>query len=166
MASEVCKASKSLWARPVWPWAGNRQQLRSPPSRPNPPSDPHRAGISTHGGEGEGGSSTSHGLGLAPGRRLEIKPQHVSADAIVTWVVMGLGMLRCARQDRGVGTDDEAFRSSCHRDIEVRASRSEASRITDTSASRPLSSNVLPTARFGSGRPRSRFCSRDRTADL
>ena len=35
---------------------------------------------------------------------------------------------------------------------------------TATSASSPLSNSVLPTARFGSGRPNSRFSSRTRRA--
>ena len=40
------------------------------------------------------------------------------------------------------------------------ASRTPASRTTETSASNPFRSKVLPTARFGSDRPRRRFCSR------
>ena len=40
------------------------------------------------------------------------------------------------------------------------ASRSAASRITDTEASSPFRRSVLPTARLGSGRPTSLFCSR------
>ena len=44
-----------------------------------------------------------------------------------------------------------------------RASNSSAFKTTTTSASSPFSSRVLPTARFGSGRPINRFFSLSRT---